>query len=72
MAAPVLRAELKHKDGTSSKFTVSAENNFKSLITGVKKLNSDLSVVLTSLVEEEKRLKGDKVDSHVDGKMRPH
>lgn len=31
-----------------------AENNLKSLTEGVKKINSEISVVLTGLVEEER------------------
>ncbi|MCI4389754.1 hypothetical protein PGIGA_G00102120 [Pangasianodon gigas] len=54
--ACALKGELKCKDGRTSKFTVEAENNLKSLIEGVKKINSEISVVLTELVEEEKSL----------------
>ncbi|KAB5540127.1 hypothetical protein PHYPO_G00097750 [Pangasianodon hypophthalmus] len=58
--ACALKGELKGKDGRTSKFTVEAENNLKSLIEGVKKINSEISVVLTELVEEEKSLNAER------------
>ncbi|XP_060771748.1 calreticulin [Neoarius graeffei] len=53
--ASVLKAELKCKDGSSSQFTVETERDLKSLIEGVKKISSEISVVLTEIVEEERR-----------------
>ncbi|KAI4899338.1 hypothetical protein NFI96_014588 [Prochilodus magdalenae] len=58
MAACELKGELKYRDGETKKITVKAENNLKSIISSVKKLNSDISEVLTSLVEQEKCLTG--------------
>ncbi|XP_053470914.1 uncharacterized protein si:dkeyp-55f12.3 [Ictalurus furcatus] len=52
--ACAVKGELKCKDGRTSRFTVEAENNLKSIIEGVKKISSEISVVLTELVEEEK------------------
>ncbi|KAG7316286.1 hypothetical protein KOW79_019827 [Hemibagrus wyckioides] len=51
--ACTVKGELKCKDGRTSRFTVEAENSLKSVIEGVKKINSEISVVLTGLVEEE-------------------
>ncbi|XP_017311393.1 nucleolin [Ictalurus punctatus] len=52
--ACTVKGELKCKDGRTSRFTVEAENNLKSIIEGVKKISSEISVVLTELVEEER------------------
>ncbi|PWS21068.1 hypothetical protein DKP78_25535, partial [Enterococcus faecium] len=49
-----LRGTLKYRDGSTNEFTVKTENNLKSMITGVKKLNADISGVLTDLVLKEK------------------
>ncbi|XP_027003312.2 parathymosin [Tachysurus fulvidraco] len=58
--ACTLKGELKCKDGRTTKFTVEAENNLKSIIEGVKKINSEISVVLTELVEEDRGLNADR------------
>uniref|UniRef100_A0A672P9W2 Si:dkeyp-55f12.3 n=1 Tax=Sinocyclocheilus grahami TaxID=75366 RepID=A0A672P9W2_SINGR len=54
MAACELKGELKYRDGRTSQFTVQADGNLKSVITGIKKLNADISEVLTALVEQER------------------
>ncbi|KAL2082010.1 hypothetical protein ACEWY4_021828 [Coilia grayii] len=54
MATCELRGTLKGRDGQSSLFTVKIENNLKSMITGVRKLNADISDVLTDLVLKER------------------
>ncbi|KAG1964512.1 mRNA 3'-end-processing protein RNA14 [Pimephales promelas] len=54
MAACELKGELKYRDGQTNQFTVQVDGDLKSLLTGVKKLNADVSVVLTALVEQEK------------------
>ncbi|XP_037393298.1 uncharacterized protein si:dkeyp-55f12.3 [Pygocentrus nattereri] len=59
MAACELKGELRFRDGETKTIAVKAENNLKSIISGVKKLNSEVSDVLTSLVEKEKCLSGD-------------
>ncbi|XP_036437834.1 FK506-binding protein 3 [Colossoma macropomum] len=68
MAACELKGELRYRDGETKTMIVKTENSLKSLISGVKKLNSEVSEVLTSLVEKEKCLSGDgnKRDSPVD------
>ncbi|KAL7888364.1 hypothetical protein AOLI_G00033380 [Acnodon oligacanthus] len=58
MAACELRGELRYRDGETKTITVKAENDLKSVISGVKKLNSQISEVLTRLVETEKCLSG--------------
>ncbi|TSR99377.1 hypothetical protein Baya_12147 [Bagarius yarrelli] len=63
--ACALKAELKCKDGRMEKFTVDVENHLKSIIDGVKKMNAELSVVLTGLVEEEKSLNAERGDRRV-------
>ncbi|XP_072553431.1 uncharacterized protein [Salminus brasiliensis] len=68
MAACELKGELKYRDGQTKTFTVRTENNLKSVISSVKKLSSDVSEVLTSLVEQEKCLTASgNGDSRVDG-----
>ena len=69
MAACELEGELGYRGGETKTMTVKTENNLKSLVSGVKKLNSEVSEVLASLVEKEKCLSGDgnKGDSPVDG-----
>lgn len=67
--ACALKGELKCKDGRTSTFTVEAENNLKSIIEGVKKINSDMSVVLTELVHEEKSSRADKGEGRVHGEL---
>uniref|UniRef100_A0A8C2BQB1 Si:dkeyp-55f12.3 n=1 Tax=Cyprinus carpio TaxID=7962 RepID=A0A8C2BQB1_CYPCA len=54
MAACELKGELKYRDGLTSQFTVQADGSLKSMITGIKKLNADISEVLTALVEQER------------------
>lgn len=54
MATCELRGTLKGRDGQSSLFTVKVENNLKSMITGVQKLNTEISGVLTELVLKER------------------
>ncbi|XP_048062485.1 uncharacterized protein si:dkeyp-55f12.3 [Megalobrama amblycephala] len=59
MAACELKGELKYRDGQTNQFAVQVDGDLKSMITGVKKLNADISVVLTALVEQEKGSTGD-------------
>ncbi|XP_035380260.1 uncharacterized protein si:dkeyp-55f12.3 [Electrophorus electricus] len=67
MATCELKGELKYRDGQTNKFAVKSDNNLKSIIIGVKKLHSEISEVLTSLVEQEKGLNGNgREDSRVD------
>ncbi|XP_077075576.1 uncharacterized protein LOC143728648 [Siphateles boraxobius] len=54
MAACELNGELKYRDGQTDQFTVQVDSDLKSLLTGIKKLNADISVVLTALVDQEK------------------
>ncbi|XP_066533730.1 EKC/KEOPS complex subunit GON7 [Hoplias malabaricus] len=54
MAECELRGELRYRDGETRRFTAKTENNLKSIIGSVKKLNSEISEVLTSLVEQER------------------
>nr|XP_055042494.1 uncharacterized protein si:dkeyp-55f12.3 [Misgurnus anguillicaudatus] len=58
MAMCELRGELKYRDGHTNQFTVKVDDNLKSMITGIKKLNADISEVLTVLVEQEKSSTG--------------
>lgn len=67
--ASVVKGELKYKDGRTSKFTVETENNLKSIIEGVKKINSEISVVLTELVEEEKSLNAERGECRAHGEL---
>lgn len=67
--ACALKGELKCKDGRTSTFTVEAENSLKSIIAGVKKINSEISVVLTELVEEEKRLSAERGERRAHGEL---
>lgn len=66
MATCELRGTLKYRDGNTSEFTVKTENNLKSMINGLKKMNANISVVLTDLVLKERG--NDKGDVQVDGK----
>lgn len=68
MAACELKGELKYRDGQTNQFAVQVDGDLKSMITGVKKLNADISVVLTALVEQEKGSTGDSTGV-LDGKM---
>ncbi|KAK2884222.1 hypothetical protein QQF64_015918 [Cirrhinus molitorella] len=54
MAACELKGELKYRDGQTNQFTVQVDGNLKSVITGIKKLNADISEVLTALVDQER------------------
>ncbi|XP_076873748.1 uncharacterized protein LOC143523268 [Brachyhypopomus gauderio] len=66
MAACELKGELKYRNGQTNKLTVKADKNLRSIINAVKTLNSQVSEVLTSLVEQEKSLNGNgKEDSRV-------
>lgn len=68
MAACELKGELKSRDGQTNQFAVQVDGDLKSMITGVKKLNADISVVLTALVEHERGSTGDSRVA-LDGKM---
>lgn len=68
MAACELNGELKYRDGQTNQFTVQVDSDLKSLLTGIKKLNADISVVLTALVEQEKGSM-DNSRGVLDGKM---
>ncbi|KAJ8356303.1 hypothetical protein SKAU_G00190970 [Synaphobranchus kaupii] len=54
MAACELRGELKYRDGEKKEFVVKTENNLKNILSGVQKMNADVSAVLTELVLREK------------------
>lgn len=54
MAAMVLLAELKFRDGAKEKITLNVQNNLKSLIAAVQELNASTSRLLSELVEQEK------------------
>ncbi|XP_051954225.1 uncharacterized protein si:dkeyp-55f12.3 [Xyrauchen texanus] len=54
MATCELKGELKYRDGLTNQFVVKVDDNLKSMITGIKKINADISEVLTALVEQEK------------------
>lgn len=54
MAARELRGELKYRDGQTNQFTAQVDGNLKSIISGIKKINGDISEALTALVEQEK------------------
>ena len=50
-----LRGELKYRDGRKKELLMkTTENSLPSLIVGIKKLNADVSVLLTELVVQEK------------------
>ena len=57
MTTMELRGELKYRDGRKKELIMKTENSLPSLIVGIKKLNADVSVLLTELVVQEK-LKG--------------
>ncbi|KAF4071155.1 hypothetical protein AMELA_G00281820 [Ameiurus melas] len=65
--ACAVKGELKCKDGRTSRFTVEAENSLKSIMEGVKKLSSEISVVLTELVEEERSLDAERGECRARG-----
>lgn len=54
MAAAVLLAELKFRDGVKEQISVTVENNLTSLIAAVQELNGVTSRLLSDLVEREK------------------
>ncbi|XP_050927493.1 uncharacterized protein si:dkeyp-55f12.3 [Lates calcarifer] len=54
MADVAVLAELKFRDGLRQKICVQIENNLSSLIRGVKELNTNVSQLLSELVEREK------------------
>ncbi|XP_070781833.1 EKC/KEOPS complex subunit GON7 [Enoplosus armatus] len=54
MAALTMLAELKFRDGQKEKISVKVENNLNSLINGIRELNSNVSRLLSELVEREK------------------
>ncbi|XP_062323789.1 uncharacterized protein si:dkeyp-55f12.3 [Osmerus eperlanus] len=49
-----LRGELKYRDGRKKELLIKTENSLPSLIVGIKKLNAEVSVLLTELVVQEK------------------
>lgn len=53
MAAAV-QAELRFRDGLREKVSVTVENNLSSLIGGIRELNTNVSLLLSQLVEREK------------------
>lgn len=63
-----LKGVLKHRDGQTKELILTTENNLPSLIAGIKKMNADISVLLTELVEQEKlsRSSDDKGDLEAD------
>lgn len=67
--ACTLKGELKCKDGRTNTFRVEAGNNLKSIVEGVKKISSEISVVLTELVEEEKLVNSEKGECRVHGEL---
>ncbi|XP_038823909.1 uncharacterized protein si:dkeyp-55f12.3 [Salvelinus namaycush] len=67
MAATEIRGELKYRDGLKKEIIVKTENNLTSMIVGIKKLNADVSGLLTDLVVQEQFCGGnDKGDLQVD------
>uniref|UniRef100_A0A673ACT6 Uncharacterized protein n=1 Tax=Sphaeramia orbicularis TaxID=375764 RepID=A0A673ACT6_9TELE len=54
MAAVMVLAELKFRDGKTEKIQVKTEKNLTSLISGIQQLNADVSQLLSELVEQEK------------------
>lgn len=54
MATVAVCAELKFRDGLREKVSVQVQNNLSSLIGGVDELNSNISRLLSELVEREK------------------
>ena len=64
MTTMELRGELKYRDGRKKELIMKTENSLPSLIVGIKKLNADVSVLLTELIVQEK-LKGGSDDQGV-------
>ncbi|XP_074541340.1 uncharacterized protein LOC141801911 [Halichoeres trimaculatus] len=54
MAAVAVTAELVYRDGQKEKVSVKVENNLSSLISGINELNSNVSRLLSELVDQEK------------------
>lgn len=67
--ACTVKGELKCKDGRTSRFTVETENGLKSVIEGVKKISSEISVVLTELVAEEDGVSAEGGECHAHGEL---
>lgn len=67
--ARALKGKLKCKDGSTNTFTVEVGNNLKSIIEGVKKMNSEISVVLTERVEEEKSVNAERGEGRTRGEL---
>lgn len=63
MAACELKGELKYRDGQTNQFTAQVDGNLKSIISGIKKINGDISEALTTLVEQEKGSTGNDRES---------
>uniref|UniRef100_A0AAY5K1T6 Si:dkeyp-55f12.3 n=1 Tax=Esox lucius TaxID=8010 RepID=A0AAY5K1T6_ESOLU len=55
----VLRGELKYRDGLTKEIVITTENNLTSMIVGIKKLNADVSRLLTDSIVQENLYKGD-------------
>lgn len=66
MADVAVLAELKFRDGLRQKICVQIENNLSSLIRGVKELNTNVSQLLSELVEREKA-RGDRAVGELPG-----
>ncbi|XP_071391703.1 uncharacterized protein [Centroberyx affinis] len=62
MAAVTLQCELKYRDGLKKKIDVNTENNLTSMMAGIKKLNAEVSQLLTELVAREKLFSGGDCD----------
>lgn len=54
MAAVTVSAELKFRDGQRERICVKVENNLNSLIQGIHDMNTNVSRLLSELVEREK------------------
>ncbi|KAL7388302.1 hypothetical protein ABVT39_010990 [Epinephelus coioides] len=54
MADVAVLAELRFRDGQREKISVKVENNLHSLINGIQELNTNVSRLLSELVEREK------------------
>ncbi|XP_069049441.1 EKC/KEOPS complex subunit GON7 [Lepisosteus oculatus] len=54
MAVCELRGDLKFRDGSTKEFVVKAENNLKSVLSGLQKIRTEVSDVLSDLVSQEK------------------
>lgn len=54
MAAVTVSAELKFRDGLREKISVNVGNNLSSMISGIHELHTNISQLLSELVEREK------------------